>query len=382
MTNCTKRGKNVSKSAVSRPKRGLASKKAPVTRPKGLRYVTDSMPGIRRKRMGRGFTYVGVDGQRIRDREEIKRIKALVIPPGWTDVWICRSPNGHMQATARDGKTRKQYLYHPRYREIRDETKFGQMLAFSEILPLIRKHVERDLSLPGLRREKVLATVVRLLEKTLIRVGNDESARDGSSFGLTTLRSRHVQIAGSNLRFEFRGKSGVMHSVAISDRRVARIVQRCQTLPGEELFKYLDEEGCRHTVDSGDINAYLRKITGKEITAKDFRTWAGTMLAATALRDLGPSKSKREAKSNIVRTIDQVAKRLGNTRAVCRKYYVHPAVIDAYMKGIVMPGAPTSPQRRRKRASAALRREEKAVLEFLRTEEKGRKKRKSEFREE
>jgi DNA topoisomerase-1 len=332
------------------------------------------MPGIRRKRMGRGFTYVGVDGQRIRDREEIKRIKALVIPPGWTDVWICRSPNGHIQATARDGKTRKQYRYHPLYREIRDETKFGQMLAFSEILPLIRKHVERDLSLRGLRREKVLATVVWLLEKTLIRVGNDESAREGSSFGLTTLRGRHVQIAGSNLRFEFRGKSGVMHSVAISDRRVARIVQRCQTLPGEELFKYLDEEGWRHTVDSGDINAYLRKITGKEITAKDFRTWAGTMLAATALRDLGPSKSKREAKSNIVRTIDQVAKRLGNTRAVCRKYYVHPAVIDAYMKGIVMPGAPTSPQHRRKRASAALRREEKAVLEFLRIEEKGRKK--------
>ncbi len=366
MTNCPKWGKDVSKPALSRPKSSLTLKKAQVTRRNGLRYVTDSKPGIRRKRVGRGFTYIGVDGQRIRDREEIKRIKALVIPPAWTDVWICPNTKGHIQVTARDGKSRKQYLYHPRYREIRDETKFGQMLAFSEILPLIRRRVERDLSFPGLPREKVLATVVLLLEKTLIRVGNDESARERKSFGLTTLRNRHVEIAGWNLRFEFRGKSGVMHSVAISDRRVARIVRRCQTLPGEELFQYLDEKGRRQTVDSGDINAYLRKITGEDVTAKDFRTWAGTVLAATALRDFGPSKSQREAKSNIVRAIDQVAKRLGNTRTVCRKYYVHPAVIEAYMKGIVLSAPPSQGKHKRICASTALRQEEKAVLEFLR----------------
>jgi len=366
MTNCPKRGKDAFKSTLSRPKSGLTLKKAQVTRRNGLRYVTDSMPGIRRKRVGRGFTYIGVNGQRIRDRERIKRIKALVIPPAWTDVWICPNTKGHIQVTARDSKSRKQYLYHPRYRAIQDETKFGQMLAFSEILPLIRKRVERDLSLSGLPREKMLATVVRLLEKTLIRVGNDESARERKSFGLTTLRNRHVEIAGSNLRFEFRGKSGVVHSVAISDLRVARIVRRCQTLPGEELLQYLDEEGRRQTVDSGDINAYLRKITGEDVSAKDFRTWAGTMLAATALRDLGPSKSQREAKSNIVRALDQVAKRLGNTRTVCRKYYVHPAVIDAYMKGMVLRGAPASTKHKRKRASTALRQEEKTVLEFLR----------------
>ncbi len=366
MTNCPEWGKDVSKLKLSRPKRGLTLKKARVTGPNGLRYVTDSKPGILRKRAGRGFTYIGVDGQTIRDQEEIKRIKALVIPPAWTDVWICPSPKGHIQVTARDGKRRKQYLYHPRYRKIQDETKFGQMLAFSEILPLIRERVERDLTLPGLRRDKVLATVVRLLEKTLIRVGNDESARERNSFGLTTLRNSHVEIAGSNLRFEFRGKSGVMHSVAISDRRVAHIVRRCQTLPGEELFQYLDDKGRRQTVDSGDINAYLRKINGEEVTAKDFRTWAGTMLAATALRDLGPSKTKKEAKSNIVRAIDQVARRLGNTRTVCRKYYVHPAVIDAYMKGMVLQRAPKSAEHKRECASAALRREEEEVLEFLR----------------
>ncbi len=366
MTNCSECGKDVSKSAPSRPKCGHTLKKARVTGPSDLQYVTDSMPGIRRKRVGRGFTYIGVDGQRIRDREEIKRIKALVIPPAWTEVWICLNPNGHIQVTARDGKGRKQYLYHLRYRKIRDETKFGQMLAFSEILPLIRERVERDLSLPGLPQEKVLAMVVRLLEKTLIRVGNEESARERNSFGLTTLRNRHVEIAGSNLKFEFRGKSGVMHSVAISDRRVARIVQRCQTLPGEMLFQYLNEEGRRQTVDSGDINAYLRKITGEDITAKDFRTWAGTMLAATALRDLGPSKSKREAKSNIVCAIDQVAKRLGNTRTVCRKYYVHPAVIDAYLKGMVLRGLQPLAEHKRHHSSTALRQEEKAVLKYLR----------------
>ncbi len=336
----------------------------------GLRYVSDTMPGIRRKRRGRGFVYLDVNGQVVTDPEELKRFKTLVIPPRWTDVWICPVLTGHIQVTARDGRGRKQYRYHPRYREVRDETKFERMLDFSEILPAIRERVERDIALPGLSREKVLATVVRLLEKTLIRVGSDEYARANNSFGLTTLRRRHVAVSGHKLRFEFRGKSGVLHSVAITDRRIARIVQHCQTLPGQELFQYLDDEGRRQTVDAGDINEYLRQITGREATAKDFRTWAGTMLAAAALRDIGPATSEKETKANVVRAIDQVAKRLGNTRAVCRKYYVHPTIIEAYFEGSVLPVSPQQPDQKRARASGAIRREEAAVLEFLQQRER------------
>ncbi len=334
----------------------------------GLRYVTDDEPGIGRKRAGRGFSYIGIDGQRIRDPKERRRIKALVIPPAWTDVWICPDPRGQIQVTARDSKGRKQYLYHPRYRELRDETKFDRMLAFSEVLPLIREHVERDMSLPDLPRAKILATVVRLLEKTLIRVGSDEYARDNRSFGLTTMRRRHVEVSGAKLQFEFRGKSGVLQSVAITDRRLARIVQRCQTLPGQELFKYLEDNGRRQAVDSGDINDYLRRVTGRYITAKDFRTWAGTVLAATKLRDLGPAANEREARKNIVRAIDHVARRLGNTRAVCRQYYVHPGVIAAYEEGRVLQGPAPPEEHKRERRLAVLRREEQAVLEFLQSE--------------
>jgi DNA topoisomerase-1 len=334
----------------------------------GLRYVSDAQPGIRRRRAGRGFSFVGPDGVPIKDREELKRIRALVIPPAWTDVWICAKPNGHLQATGRDARGRKQYRYHRRYREIRDETKFDRMLAFSKVLPKIRGRVERDLRREGLPREKVLATVVRLLEKTLIRIGSDVYARENRSYGLTTLKRRHVEVSGSRLHFEFRGKSGIMRSVAVTDRRAAKIVQHCQTLTGQELFQYLDDDGKRQDVGSGDINAYLREITGQEITAKDFRTWAGTIYAAVALRDMGPGSSERETNTNIVAAIDLVAKRLGNTRAVCRHYYVHPRVIEAYRAGRVAQALPTSSDGKRRRSRPGLRQDEITVLQLLHLE--------------
>src|SRR5437868_2371275 len=333
----------------------------------GLRYVTDAAPGIRRQRRGRGFTYFAPDGVVIRDKAELERIRKLVIPPRWTDVWICSNSSGHLQVTARDARGRKQYRYHPRYRAVRDETKFGRMIAFSEILPLIRERVERDIALPELARDKVLATVVWLLERTLIRVGNDEYARDNGSFGLTTLRRRHVTVSGAKLRFEFRGKSGIPHSVAVTDRRIAHIVQRCQELPGQELFQYLDADGRRQSVDAGDINDYLRRITGRQVTAKDFRTWAGTTLAAAALRELGGFKTEKQAKAHIVAAIDQISKRLGNTRAVCRKYYVHPAILEAYIEGVTIPPTPVDVrQLRTSGGPAGLRRDEVAVIELLR----------------
>ncbi len=299
----------------------------------GLRYVSDTQPGIRRKRAGKGFVYVGTDGKTIRDAKELSRIRSLAIPPAYTDVWICPSPNGHIQATGRDARGRKQYRYHPKWREVRDETKFGRMLGFSQTLPKIRARLERDLSLPGLPREKVLATVVRLLECTCIRVGNDEYAKSNRSYGLTTLQDRHVEISGSNLRFEFRGKSGKTHKVDLNDRRLARIVERCQDLPGEDLFQYLDDDEVRQTIGSGDVNEYIREISGQEFTAKDFRTWAGTLLAVEALTKIGSFSTQRNAKSNVLKAIDEVAEQLNNTRSVCRKYYVHPAVLESYLDG-------------------------------------------------
>ncbi|MFL5472973.1 MAG: DNA topoisomerase IB [Gemmatimonadales bacterium] len=299
----------------------------------GLRYVSDTQPGIRRKRAGKGFVYVATDGKTIRDAKELSRIRSLAIPPAYTDVWICPSPNGHIQATGRDARGRKQYRYHPKWREVRDETKFGRMLGFSQALPKIRARLERDLSLPGLPREKVLATVVRLLECTCIRVGNDEYAKSNRSYGLTTLQDRHVEISGSKLRFEFRGKSGKTHKVDLNDRRLARIVERCQDLPGEDLFQYLDDDDVRQTIGSGDVNEYIRDISGQEFTAKDFRTWAGTLLAIEALTKIGPFSTQRNAKSNVLKAIDKVAEQLNNTRSVCRKYYVHPAVLESYMEG-------------------------------------------------
>jgi DNA topoisomerase I len=302
----------------------------------GLRYVSDTTPGIRRRRSGSGFSYVAPDGKVIKDAAEISRIRSLAIPPAYTDVWISPTANGHIQATGRDARGRKQYRYHPKWREKRDETKFGRVLAFSEALPRIRAQVERDLSKPGLPREKVLATVVRLLDCTGIRIGNDEYARSNRSFGLTTLQDRHVEISGSNIKFEFRGKSGKAHSVSLSDRRLARIVQRCQDIPGEDLFQYIDEEGVRQTISSGDVNDYLREISGEDFTAKDFRTWSGTKLAVAALTDIGHCTSARQIKTNILRAIDSVASQLNNTRAVCRKYYVHPSVFEAYTAGTML----------------------------------------------
>ena len=334
-----------------------------------LRYYTDSDPGIRRQRVGRGFSYIAANGKRIRNPKTLERIRRLAIPPAWTDVWICPREDGHIQATGRDAKGRKQYRYHSRYRAERDETKFHRMLEFSKLLPKLRHRVERDLSLPGLPRDKVLATVVRLLEKTLIRVGNEVYARDNRSYGLTTMRDRHVEVSGDEIRFRFRGKSGVVHSVAITDRRLARIVQQCQSLPGQDLFQYVDDDGKRQDVTSNDVNEYLHRITGNAISAKDFRTWAGTMRAAVAFRDLGPTDSESEMNKNVVQVIDQVANNLGNTRDVCRKYYIHPLLIERYLQGDVIPETPPIEKPMRRRRSVMLRRDETAVLEFLQLEE-------------
>jgi DNA topoisomerase I len=331
----------------------------------GLRYVSDTMPGIQRKRAGTGFTYVGPDGRRITDQQEVARIRSLAIPPAYTDVWICLYPNGHVQATGRDARGRKQYRYHPKWREVRDVTKFERMLDFSRALPAVRKRVSKDMGRQGLPREKVLATVVNLLECTGIRVGNDEYARANRSFGLTTLRDHHVEISGSKLRFQFRGKSGKIHDVVLTDRRLARIVARCQAIPGETLFQYEDENGVRQTVDSADVNGYLREISGQDFTAKDFRTWAGTLLAVAALRELGPAATQREGKSLVLRAIDKVAEQLNNTRAVCRKYYVHPAVLQTYLAGTMLKALENGNAKAAAEAAAGLREDEQAVVRLL-----------------
>ncbi|TMH66803.1 MAG: DNA topoisomerase IB, partial [Betaproteobacteria bacterium] len=299
----------------------------------GLRYVTDGVRGIRRKRVGTGWAYFAPNGARVTDASVRQRLNRLAIPPAWTEVWICPDPEGHIQATGSDARGRKQYRYHPQYREARDRSKFRRMLEFSEVLPRLRERIERDLRSVDLGRKQLLATVVMLLDKTLIRVGNDEYMRENRSYGLTTLRRRHLKIDGSVLRFSFRGKSGVEHTIAVADPRLARIIQRCRDLPGQELFQYLDASGRRHLVSSDDVNDYVRELSGREMTAKDFRTWGGTMLAAVELRRRGPAASRREADRNVVGAIDAVAERLGNTRAVCRKYYVHPSLIKAYLMG-------------------------------------------------
>ena len=302
----------------------------------GLRYVTDTGPGIRRKRAGKAFSYTGLDGKPIRNPEELRRIKALGIPPAYTDVWISPDQNGHIQATGRDAKGRKQYRYHPRWREVRDETKYDRMLAFGKALPLIRARTDEDMARRGMPREKVLATVVRLLEVTLIRVGNEEYAEQNKSYGLTTMRDRHVKVEDSRLRFKFRGKSGIEHEIDVKDRRLARIVQKSKDLPGYELFQYIDDEGQRRSIDSSDVNDYLHEITGQHFTAKDFRTWAGTVLATLALQEFEAFDSEVQAKKNIVQAVKSVAERLGNTPAVSRKSYIHPAVLDAYLDGSML----------------------------------------------
>jgi len=327
----------------------------------GLRYVSDHDPGLRRIKRGKGFRYVGIDGRVIRNAAELERIRALAVPPAWTDVWICANPRGHLQATGRDAKGRKQYRYHARWRASRDETKFDRMQAFAAALPEIRRRTAADLTRPRLRRKKVLATVVQLLEKSMIRVGNEEYVQQNHSFGLTTLRDRHVQVNGSTLRFRFRGKSGIRHTVDVNDRRLARVVKQCRDLPGQELFQYIDRSGTVRAVDSGDINRYLRKITGDDFTAKDFRTWLGTVLAVTALRELRTAPTKKQTEKNVLLAIDAVAGLLGNTRAVCRKSYVHPGVVDCYCDGTM-----AKLLGRRFRAIDGLSAEEVAVVAILR----------------
>jgi DNA topoisomerase-1 len=299
----------------------------------GLHYATDRNPGITRRRRGRAFQYYRPDGRRVTRASDLDRIRRLAIPPAWQRVWIAPDPLGHLQATGIDARGRKQYRYHPRWREVRDETKYGRMIEFGLALPSIRRRTAADLRRDGLPREKVLAAVVRLLEKTFIRVGNDEYARQNHSFGLTTMRDGHVKVNGSTVKFLFRGKSGVEHDLELDDRRLARIVKQCRDLPGQELFQYRDDSGRVVDVGSADVNAYLQAITGRDFTSKDFRTWAGTVLAATLLAEHASAESASGAKKTIVRIVEQVAARLGNTKAVCRKCYIHPAVLDAFLDG-------------------------------------------------
>ncbi len=325
----------------------------------GLRYVSDASPGIRRVSSGKGFLYVGTDGRRVKDPATLRRIRSLAIPPAYREVWICPDPHGHIQAVGRDDRGRKQYRYHPRWREVRDEHKYGRLIAFARALPRIRRRTHRDLARPGLTREKVLAAVVQLMEKTLIRVGNEEYARQNRSYGLTTLRNNHVKVRQDRLQFRFRGKSGKFHLIELNDPRLARVVRKCQELPGHELFEYVDADGEVRTVDSADVNDYLRDTAGEEFTAKDFRTWAGTTLAAQALREL-KFESQSEAKRSVLSAIEQVAGRLGNTRAVCRKCYVHPEVVNAFLEGSL-----AADLARRARAAKSLPPEEAAVLALL-----------------
>jgi DNA topoisomerase I len=331
----------------------------------GLRYVSDEQSGIRRRKAGKSFTYIGPGGATVRDKEVIARIRSLAIPPAWTDVWICPLANGHLQATGRDARGRKQYRYHPRWREVRDEIKFGRMIAFGRALPELRARVEQDLALPGLSRNRVLATVVRLLEVSLIRVGNEEYRKENQSFGLTTMRTRHVDINGSELSFEYKGKGGKMHRVRLRDRKLVRIVGRCKDLPGYQLFQYMDDDGQRQAVDSEDVNEYIREVTGAEFTAKDFRTWAGTVLAAMALREFERVDSQAQAKKNVLHAVEEVAGRLGNTPAICRKCYIHPHVIDAYMEGGLAETVKERARKELREKVGELPPEEAAVLAFL-----------------
>ncbi|RXZ38549.1 DNA topoisomerase IB [Oxalobacteraceae bacterium CAVE-383] len=335
-------------------------------RQNGLRYVNDAAPGYRRSGdPQKGFRYRAPDGKPVRDKATLARIKALVIPPAWNDVWICRWPNGHIQVTGRDARGRKQYRYHPHWRSVRDEAKYDRMISFGLALPAIRRAVDKALASPGLSREKVLATVIRLLEVTMMRVGNDEYARANNSFGLTTLRNHHVRIDGSEVDFHFRGKSGVMHAVKLQDPRMARIIRRIRDLPGQDLFQYVDGDGVLHAIGSADVNDYLRSLTGEDYTAKDFRTWAGTMLAATALHEFQQFDSAAQARKNIVQAIEHVAKKLGNTPAICRKCYVHPAVIDRYLDGAMLNARQSKAKRKPADDTHALTPEESAVLALL-----------------
>lgn len=331
----------------------------------GLRYVTDQMPGIKREKAGIHFKYRYPTGEVVGDIEVLIRIKSLAIPPAWTDVWICPDPCGHLQATGRDQRGRKQHRYHPRWREIRDETKYARMLSFGKALPRIRQRVGRLLNSPGLNRQRVLAAVVRLLEVSLIRVGNEEYARDNDSFGLTTMRDGHVKVGRGGMRFHFRGKSGKWHDIDIQDARLARIVKRCQDLPGQDLFQYRDEDGKPQKITSTDVNEFLREISGEGFTAKDFRTWAGTVLAAMALQELRRFDSKAQCKRNLTQAVERVAQRLGNTVAVCRRCYIHPEIINCYLEGSLHDLLRRQAEQELSRGLSRLPGEEAAVLCLL-----------------
>ena len=331
----------------------------------GLAYVSDEEPGIRRRRAGKGWTFTGPKGAKITDEKTIERIRKLAVPPAYTDVWICPKANGHIQATGRDAKGRKQYRYHAKFREVRDSSKYEHMLEFAKGLPAIREKIAAHMALRGLRREKVLATVVYLLENTLIRVGNDDYAKSNKSYGLTTLKNRHVEVDGSEMRFRFKGKSGKEWKLQIQDRRIARIVRQCQELPGQELFQYIDDDGVRRDVTSSDVNAYLKEITGRDITAKDFRTWAGTVLAAMALHAFESFDSDAGAKKNVRAAIETVAARLGNTPTICRKCYVHPEVFHSYLQGQLLLDLREEVEAELRDNLASLKPEEAAVLSLL-----------------
>jgi len=331
----------------------------------GLIYVSLGRPGWSRRRSGLGFQFFNQHGKGVKDQAEVLRIRELAIPPAWKDVWICPSARGHIQAVGKDARGRTQYRYHPKWRAVRDESKYGRMMQFAKALPKIRARVRRHLRLPDLPKEKVLAAIVKLLEKTLIRVGNDEYAKDNKSFGLTTIHNKHVDVNGSKVHFEFRGKSGVEHVIDIQDKRLAKIIRTCQELPEQELFEYVNEDGSRHDVTSSDVNAYLKEITGEDFTAKDFRTWAGTVLAAMALQEFEKFDSEAHAKRNVVAAIESVAKKLGNTMAVCRKCYIHPAIIDSYMEGSLAKLLKKRIGNKLRTALSKMRPEEAAVMTLL-----------------
>jgi DNA topoisomerase I len=330
----------------------------------GLLYVNDQGPGIARRRRGKGFVYIGVDQKPVRNKRTLARIRSLVIPPAWESVWICPIENGHIQAVGRDARKRKQYRYHPRYREVRDETKFDRMGAFGAVLPKIRRQVKKDLSLPGLQQRKVMAAIIYLLDKTCIRVGNEEYAKSNKSYGLTTLKDKHVDVHGDSVHLHFRGKSKQDHDITLSDRRLAKIVKQCQDLPGQELFQYKAENGEYVKVDSAEVNDYLRGITQEDFSAKDFRTWHGTGQMAQQLAALGPAQSDTEAKRNIAQAVKETAKHLGNRPAACRKYYIHPAVFDSYVERTIFPAMQKIQSGSAKRVSG-LRPVEVAVLRLV-----------------
>ena len=331
----------------------------------GLRYVSDNQPDYTRRLKGDDFECFDAEGKLIRDEQRLLRVKRLAVPPAYTSVWICPSPNGHIQATGRDARGRKQYRYHERWREVRDENKYDRMIAFGNELPKIRRRVNKDLALPGLLRNKALATVVQLLERTFIRVGNEAYARENKSFGLTTMQDRHVDVKGSQLRFRFRGKRGIKHQIDLTDRRIAKIVSKFQDLPGQELFQYIDDEGEVRDITSQDVNDYLREVTGQDFTAKDFRTWAGTVLAAMTLSVLDPFETKKQARANIKDAIGTVSKLLGNTPAICRKCYVHPAILEAYLDGNSIEGLKQKAEEAVRKNRYDLQSSETAVLKFL-----------------